>query len=531
MSDRDQKLKLLMALREKKKRLRQAPAIYYKPHPGQVRFHEGVRTHRITICHPGNRFGKSHANAAEIVAHLYGYRMWQVPGLKLGEDGDYPPRSEIPMEYWIKRADEVPLLLPCKHLCATGLPARQGILSTMFPKIEEFLPPAVRQHPNYRVQRGAMSVPLTMILPPELSTMGGVIQFASGEQDPMSYEGQSFTSASFDEPPKRNIWAPLWRGLTDQMARLWMTATPIGPNAPWVYEIFIQKSDELDVSIIAIAGSIHENPHITKRAKHEFLEGGGFTEEERQARESGAWSFLSHRAFPQFEEGIHIVPAETPIPSKAVIGVACDPAHRRPFAFIWGAWHNDELLIYDEWPKEDHAKMRTSPYVVKDYARIVREQEQGRHIDYRCLDPRFGVARPSIKGERHTTIKEDFEAAGLYWDCRMDGAEKEEIGIEKLRSMLRYDKKRPLDIFNRPKLRIRANCINTINALAYSSFMSNRDPDVLDEKMAAKYKDFRDTLRYLVIFPFVPGDNNGEDYSYISDEDLRDYNNDASGWF
>ena len=37
-------------------------------------------------------------------------------------------------------------------------------------------------------------------------------------------------------------------------------------------------------------------------AKEDFLEGGGFTEEERQAREFGAWSFLTHRAFPQLPQ-------------------------------------------------------------------------------------------------------------------------------------------------------------------------------------------------------------------------------------
>ncbi|MEE8385182.1 MAG: hypothetical protein V3S01_04640, partial [Dehalococcoidia bacterium] len=427
--------------------------------------------------------------------------------------------------YWIRRADNVPLMLPNKHLCATGLPARQGILATMWPKIEAFFPPAVRRHPNFRLNRGAQSVPLVLRLPPELNTAGGEIHFASGEQDPMAYEGQSFGSASFDEPPKRAIWAPLWRGLTDAMGRLWMTATPVGPNAPWVYEIFIMRGQELGVTIAAVQGTIHENPHVSERAKYEFLEGGGFTEEERQAREAGTWSFLSHRAFPQFDAGIHIVPENTPMPTRGVIGVACDPAHRRPFFFVWGIWTNDgELYIYNEWPHEDHASMRSSPHTIIDYAKIVRFEENGANVHYRCLDPRFGAAAPRIKGEQHTTIQEDFEREGYFFDCRMEGTEREEIGIEKMRQMLSWNKRQPLSPWNRPKLRVNARCKNVISALAYSSFAASRDPDVLPEKMAERYKDARDALRYLILYPWVP--DSAENYSYIDDETLRRENTD-----
>jgi len=266
----------------------------------------------------------------------------------------------------------------------------------------------------------------------------------------------------------------------------------------------------------------------SSRAKKEFLEGGGFTDDERDARESGAWSFLTHRAFPQFDASVHIVPPDTPVPPGAVRGVACDPAHRRPFFFVWGAWTpGNELLIYDEWPPEDHAKMTSSPYTVPDYARIVREKERW-PVDFRCLDPRFGAASPTIKGEKHTSIQDDFAREGQFWDCRMEGTEREEIGIEKIRQMLRWDRSRPLSPGNRPKIRVRANCKNVINALAYSSFASSRDPDALNEKMAEKYKDARDALRYLVLYPFIPHFH-PDQYSYITERDLRQSND--TDWF
>lgn len=526
--ERREKERVLLAMREMERRRKNAPLIYWQPHAGQQLAIKLVKTHRVTIIHPGNRWGKTHLAAAMVLAYLYGYCPWEVPNLQLTPEGDYPPREHVPPEYWITRGDGLPLMLPAKHLAVTGLPARQGILSTLWPKIEAFIPPAIRRNSNFRVLRGAQGVPLVVHFPPECSTHGAELHFASGEQDPMAYEGQSFTSASIDEPPKRVLWTPLWRGLTDHYAPVWFTMTPWGPNAPWVHETFIQKGDDLGISIAVHGGSIHENPHVSDDAKQEFLAGGGFTEEELDAREHGSWSFQTHMAFPQFNRSVHIIPKETPLPPGALVGMACDPAHRRPFMFVWLAFlPGGEVWIIDEWPEDDHSKMRTSPYTVPDYVRVIREKEQGRQIIFRCLDPRFGQAAPRIKGERHTSIQDDFMDQDMYFDCCFDGTEREEIGIEKIRQLLSWDNRKPLDVWNRPKLRVMSHCINSINALAYSVFAPNRDPDKLDEKTTEKYKDARDCIRYGLLYPWSPPAP--EDFGYISQKDLEEFNDDQ-GW-
>jgi hypothetical protein len=519
---RDEKVEYLLAIQERERREREAPLISYKPHPGQTRAHNACREKRVTIVTSGNRWGKSHMNAAEIVSNLLGYRPWEVENLTLTPEGNYPPREEVPPQYWLRRGDEIPLQMPARVLCTSGLSMLQGIGRTMWPKIEGFIPPAVRAHPDYKVRRGVFSVPVEVAFPNDATWKGAKLFFASGEMKPMQFEGQNFTFAAFDEPTLRTIFGAIWRGLTDDYSRVIMTMTPIGSNAPWVFEEF-EEGDRTDSRVIS--GSIWENPHIPDEAKKEFLEGGGFLDEERQARELGSWTFLSHRAFPMFDPAVHVVPEGTPLPHGWVRGMACDPAHRRPFMIVWALFGpNGEMLIYDEWPRTDHNEIRSSMFTVPDYQRIIINAEGGHQQDFRLLDPRSGAARPASKGEQHTSIQDDFAKEGLFFDCRLEGTEREETGIEKIRQLLRFDRNAPISPLNCPKLQVKANCINSINALRLSNFKpaSMRDPDQLDEKTLQKFKDARDCIRYLALQPVHMGTS--DSWSYIEEHALEEEN-------
>jgi hypothetical protein len=43
------------------------------------------------------------------VGYAYGYRFWEVPGLKLTPGGDLPPRDNVPVKHWIRRHDGIPI--------------------------------------------------------------------------------------------------------------------------------------------------------------------------------------------------------------------------------------------------------------------------------------------------------------------------------------------------------------------------------------------------------------------------------------
>lgn len=526
--NRDAKIRLLLAEQEKKRRQRLAPLssigeFWERKHAKQARAIELFREYRVTIFGGGNRSGKSTVNAALIVATAYGYEPWRVPDLQLTEEGDYPDRSQVDMEYWLYNSEGVPLRERRRILVMTGLSLSRGIQHVLFPKIEEMLPPATIK--RMRVVRGAGGLPLELHLP-----NGSQIIFGSAEQSTMMVEGVDLDAAFFDEPPPRAIWAGVWRGLTDHSGRVFMALTPIGPNAPVVYELFM-ADEEMCAKTGFVQASIHDNRlNLGDQSIAEFLEGGGFTSEEREARETGAWSFLTHRAFPQYDPAVHVV-APFEIPPSWIRGCTIDPAHRRPYAIIWIAFeprHDGRIVVYREWPAEAHHLMRSSLNTVPDYATIIRNLEGGEQIDFRCLDPRFGKQEGTLKGEKHTSIQEDFMDVGLYFDCQIEGTKSEETGIELIRRLLRWDRNSPLSPLNRPRLTVFNTCINTINTLALRNFVppQAKDTQVLPEKLQEAYKDFCDALRYGLLYDRPRARGNQVDGYYPQrwlEEDNDDY--------
>jgi len=509
LATREDKIKLLIALEEKKRRSRVAPLFHTTFHKGQRRAIDAKKKTRGMILSAGNKFGKSYLNGALVISHLYGAWLFDVPDLALTSEGDYPSRNEIDPKYWIRRGDGVPMRFPSKGLVITGLSLPRGINDIMWPCIDAFLPEAIRRSADFRVQRGPFSTPMFCTLP-----NGSRITFSSGEQEPKNFAGADYDWVAVDEPVPRGIWAEVYRGMTVHFSPWWMTATPVGPYTPWIYDEFV-RNERPDVALVR--GSIHENTFFSDEAKASFLEDGTLLDEERGARESGEWMLLTHRAF-NFDFGAHVVEPYH-IPNEWPRGMACDPAHRRPFAMVWAAFGPDgEVVVYDEYPRDlDHSKIRSSSLTIHDYVLVIRDQEATRPAQFRVLDPRFGKAKFPMKGVVQTSVQEDFGKYGIPFDCRVPGTELEEIGIDRLRQLMRWDRSSALSAVNRPKLQVFSTCKNTINALSMSNFVPppSRDPMLLPEKMLEHYKDHRDCLRYLILYnrPYL----GGEKLSYVSE--------------
>lgn len=515
MSSREAKIKYLLALEERNRRAKAAPLLYWTPHERQSDFIEVTKNYRVGVATGGNRSGKTNCITALAVEFGYGYYIHAVPDLKLGSDGDYPPRSEIDPQYWIRRPDGVPIRNPARILVVTGQAMQRGVGAALWPYIEGFIPPAARASGDFSVQRGPYSVPVRAQLP-----NGSEYFFGSAEQDVGTFESVPYDVCFSDEPLPRRLFGAIWRGLIDYYGRLICAMTPLGENSMFLWSQFFANPSS-DAKFIQM--SIHDNPHLSQEAVAEAI--AQWPDDERATRETGAWQFMSHRAFPQFDPGIHVCQPHE-IPEGWIRGVSVDPAHRRPFAITWAAFGpNDEVLVYREWPAGEHHKITSSTLTCREYASILRNEEGGEKIDFRVLDPRFGAAHHRIKGEVTTSIQEDFADLGLYFDCRIEGTEREETGIEEIRRLLRFDRSCPVSALNRPKLMVMKNCVNTVNSLSMSNFVppDKRDPTVLPEKLLESFKDFRDNLRYLVLYP-RPYTGNTEGMGYISEQELDAHN-------
>lgn len=494
MSDDRPEVRAIHALQELKRRRAAAPLAYVEYHDGQKRVIDAKKRKRGVICNAGNRFGKSVLNAALSICHAYGYWIHEVPNLRPTREGHYPPRAEIPPKFWIRRPDGVPLRMPNRGLMLTGLNRERGIGGVLFPAVEQWLPQKTLK--DWGCWRGPLSIPMRVQFP-----HGSEIYFGSAEQDPSMFEGMSYDWVSVDEPPPRAVWGAVFRGMTDFFAPYWFTMTPIGRNAPYIHQEFVVKERD-DVELVA--GSIHDNPYISADAKRAFLEDGDYTEEELSARESGTWSFLSHRAFPSWDPAAHVVDTRRP-PTGWTRLLSVDPAHRRPYAMVWVAFGpNGEVEVYDEYPFGAlHYKLRTSTLTVPDYAALIRNREGDQLAHHRLLDPRFGVAEWAVKGDRHTSIQDDFRRCGMRFDCNIPGTGEIETGVERIRSLMRWDRKAPLSPPNVPRLRVQRHCVNVIASLSQWNFAppSVRDALELPERLQEAWKDHADALRYAVLYP------------------------------
>jgi hypothetical protein len=526
LAKRNDIIATLQARDELRRRRKEAPLRHFEPHAKQGDFFAALRDVRGAMMVGGNRSGKTMAHACMILAVLYGYRIWEVPDLVLTDEGDYPPREKVDPKYWIRRPDGVPIRMPSTILSVTGLTLEKGIGTIMWPALEALLPIGVKKHADFHVRRGAFSVPIRVTLP-----NGSEVRFGSIQQGSMTFEGANYTAAGFDEPPDRPCFTAVWRGLIDQYAPWWMTFTPLGANSPWIYNEFV-SSERNDVKVVYVAQS--DNPHLPQDALKEFEEGVQFSEEDLQARKFGRFGFLTHRAFPTFDPQVHVIESFTP-PSSWPRVCTCDPANRRPFFFAWLAWdpRREDWHVYREYPSgTPYMKIRSSNLTVRDYASIVRNMEGGEQIARRWIDPRFGPAEYSVKGQRMTSVVDDFGEFGLYFDPEVPDTGAIETGIVRLRELLSYNEEQAnteggLTEFNRPHLYVHDSCINVIDGFTNLSFVppDARKEDVLPEKVLEAYKDPIDAIRYAVLGGPPVIDPDLLHHRYISARALKEHNN------
>jgi hypothetical protein len=456
-----------------------------------------------------NRFGKSHAGAAEGISNSLGYYPWKVPDLRLIRKGGeirLPTRDEVPPEAWVRNSAGTPIDVPNKGLIVSGLGMRQGIGSIVWPKIKDFWP---REIP-LKTWSGPWGIPLRIEFP-----NGSLLTLASSVQEKMTFEGVDLDWAWIDEPVQLAVWNGIWRGLTDRNGRVWLTQTPLGANARWVYYDLVM-GERADVEIIG--GSIDDNPYLDPQAREEFKNNGSWTEQERAARVEGKFEFQSDQVHVLFNRKDHVVEPFA-IPSDWLRGVTIDPHTRRPWFIAWWALSPmNELFFYREWPTRDFHRLRTSDKTIPDYVELIRAMEGKEHIMFRFLDPNYG--RSPVQSYKDVkTLEDELREYGLEFFTEIN--DKLEYGHAVVNDLLRWDKGRPSAPDNRPKLYFFDTCKNLIMSMESFCYMPYKSDTRLHELVSEEFKDGADCVRYTAVAPkVVPSDKDG----YISEDDWNEYN-------
>lgn len=506
---------------EIKRRQSEAPMLFYhrmlQKHVKQQAFLNAGKTYRRRLFLGANRCGKTTASRHEALAHVYGYRYWEIPGLRL-KNGDLPPREEIPPQHWVRRTDGIPIRVPNVGMILSGLPRQRGIGQNIFPGLLEVLPVALRSG-RLHVLKGAQGVPDYMVFP-----NGSKILFASEEQDDMSFEGFVLDWAGVDEPCSQSKYSALWARLMDYCGSIWFTMTPLGVKSAWLYQSMYLDPPK-DVFVVEVQQ--RDNPGLTEEQIRAFEENGEYTERERQARLYGRFEFLGDRVFESFNPEVHVIPGFMP-PKEWVHGCTVDPHHKRPSFVVWWAYDPTTKTrhYYREWPtvKEfgPFHKLLKGGLPLRDLAALVVAAEGPVRARVRVCDPRFGKAEHQRHGYHETSWVTLMEQYGLHFDANVPNTGSIEYGVGVIEDRLRYDKNFPISPTNHPRIYIHSACENVATAFMNFAYTDVEDAvKGLYRKVSEEFKDPIDAVRYTELYPVPCTESEIAGLQRFSEQDLR----------
>ncbi len=437
---------------------------YFQPHGGQEEFIRLLADPEafIVVSGAGNGWGKS-----ELLVAIYAAIMW--------------PQLAAP-------CFAHPALLEWRHPKRARIyskPAELEEIGSLQTAIAKLFPRG-----RYTPSKSKYGYPSVF-----KTDTGWRMDLFSYERDHAEAAGPNIGLQAFNEPPPQ----PLWK---EALARTRSGGIIIGAmtslqDNPWVVDGIFDKADGKKIKVRF--GDVEENCVEHGRngtLRHAQIETilSQFDADEREARKTGKPLIFSGRIYKTFDRAAHV--REFDVPDESVShGMVVDPAIGKPLACAWRFVDRAGVLhYYDESPNFEFQGAKDSNLTVGDYAAIFREKEGAHRIDTRILDRHFGNARRTLGG---LTLRQEFGEPPHNLEFRdsytMDPQTEVEQGILRVKDYLKYDKSKPMDGLNRPKIVIHPRCTNLIAAFE----RWGRNPRT--GKPNEEFKDFMDLVRYDVM--------------------------------
>lgn len=271
---------------------------------------------------------------------------------------------------------------------------------------------------------------------------------------------------------------------------LWNTVTPIN-GMPWIMTR-VWGLDNPDTKTWVI--DMDENPYISKESKERVL--SQMSPEEREARKSGRPMQFQGVVYPEISESIHIT-EKKPEPYWPLY--FCLDAHPRKPAF--GCW-----IAID--PGE-------AAYVVDEMELKGTPRELSNHIFHREYEIRRWIGGGTFRGvqkrwidlsaitidsdiQMHYDLLSEFTKCGLNFTK----ANRSGVGYTIVKNYLSYDKKKPIDAFNKPMLYFCKGRVPktyfSMTHIIYDEYKNRQGKDP-KEKVKDWGKDPADCVRYILI--------------------------------
>ena len=443
-------LELELIEKVQRTRKQQSGIDYYIPNAAQKRCH--LSKAKIILYCGGNRAGKSTMGAAELVFHL---------------TRSYP--SWYPIERRYNRA--IKAIVVCD--------ANAKIEKVIEPKIMEYLPKKFIAHK--KVVGGYLNR-ITCI-------NGSSVDFLSGEQDDMAFEGADWDFYWGDEPQKKRKFDAIMRGLIDRGGRTILTFTPL--VEPWMKENLVDKADgkKIETFIVDTYDNLFDvegNPILNKEHIDEMA--AMWDDETVETRIHGKFFHLRGVVYQNFCD-VHQIEFDYQYPDPVIC--VLDPHDRQPHHLIWAIVdRTDDIFI--------HSEMSIHCTVSELAARVRKlEKTEGYNIRKRIIDPNFG-RKPLITTGRN--MIEELHREGCSGWMEADDAKDE--GHLKVKEYLHFKRNLPISEINKPKLFFHkqrtTRTIHSIRNYQYEEWIGKiageRDPK---EKPKDKDTHGADVIRYL----------------------------------
>lgn len=347
----------------------------YVPHPKQEEFHMSEMEMKLFIG--GNRSGKTVANVVECIWRLI---------------KKHPFRPELnQIEGPVKGRMSV-------------VNFNDGLEKIVLPLFKMWMPASELIGRSWEKSYNKSLRTLTL-------ANGSFIEFMSYDQDLDAFAGTSRHFVSFDEEPPMSIFNECMMRIIDTDGDWWISMTPV-EGLTWIwtelYEPYMERGIGRD-EILILEVSIHDNPHLSDKAKRKIL--GRLNEEERAAREEGNFSQISGRVYKTFDKNVHgIHDYEFKLLPSMRIYTSIDTGFRHPAAWLWHAVSpGGHIVTFHE--------IVVAEKTVEELAKMVLAYENKVREEYPFFDVYVRTGDPAIKQTREhtgTSVMQEYAKHGIY---------------------------------------------------------------------------------------------------------------------
>lgn len=336
-----------------------------------------------------------------------------------------------------------------------------------------------------------------------------VLDCMTYDQDVTQFEAADVSVVIFDEPPPRNIY-------TAAITRMRMggicvfVMTPLSHSA-WIFDDLVDNKEQ-ERYVQTFYADVEQNcsQHgIRGRLSHKQIEfiASQYDEDEKEARLHGKPKHLSGKIYKSLHpsQHRHFQLASAFPQGLNSIYCAMDIHDRRPPAIVWIAANvNGKKYIIDEFPNDPqipYHTMKSTTLTFSDIATIIVDRERANGWDpqkiIRVMDPNYGRRQMAVLG---LTIQEYFASLGLYFIT--DVNDDLFAGHGAIKNLLK------VDLDGKPNLFIGDTCYNVWFQMTRYGIKENSarkfETDGLSERVAQKYKDFPDGIRYGIMIAETP---------------------------